>query len=118
MNEVNVTDVDFVGNTETVAGKDMLNTVTETQEQFQPNPLSRREMKYLKKNRYMEIKDNPEYKDFILFNKKTGQMVEIKASSSFHACKIIGWKPNQVRLIPRDVIESQETPETTGSSNT
>lgn len=94
--------------------------VSEAQDQFQPNPLTRREMKYLKKNRYFDIKDNPSYKDFILFNKKTGQMVEIKASSSFHACKIIGWKPNQVTLIPREAIETAattEAPETAGSSN-
>ncbi len=67
--------------------------------------LTRREMKYLKKNRYMSIKDNPSYKSFIIFNKKNGQMVEIKAASSFHACKIIGSKPNQVKVISENTLK-------------
>ena len=116
MKEANVTEVDFVGNTETAEGKDTLNTVSETQEQFQPNPLTRREMKYLKRSRYLETKDSPQYKTFVLFNKKTGQMVELNAASSFHACKTIGWKPNQVRVIAQKEI-AIETPETVGTSS-
>jgi len=35
----------------------------------------------------------------VLLNKKTGQIVEIKAASSFHACNIIGWKSKHVRTL-------------------
>jgi len=105
MNEANVK-TEAVETTETA----------ETQEQFQPNPLTRREMKYLKRSRYLETKDSPQYKTFVLFNKKTGQMVELNAASSFHACKTIGWKPNQVRVIAQKE-KDIETPETVGSSN-
>jgi len=69
-------------------------------EPTQPPPLTYREMKSLKKNRYEEIMDNPKCtKSYVLKNKKTGQIVEIKAFSSFHACNIIGWKPNKVSVI-------------------
>lgn len=80
-------------------------------------PLTFKEMKALKRSRYQEsIMNNSMFKkSYVLFNKKTGQMAEIRAASSFHACNIIGWKKNQVRLIKEKVIPEKE-PETTGSS--
>jgi len=63
--------------------------------------LGYKEIRALKKARYAEnIHKNPKFTDaFVILNKKTGQMVELKASSSAHACNIIGWKPNKVKLI-------------------
>jgi len=70
-------------------------------EPVQPPPLGYKEMRALKKSRYEEdILDNPKcIKSFILKNKKTGQIVELKAFSSFHACNVIGWKPNKVIVL-------------------
>lgn len=48
----------------------------------------------LKKNRYFEIKDKYETA-YILQNKKTGRIVEIKAATPYHAMRLVGWKPKQ-----------------------
>lgn len=62
----------------------------------------------LKASRYGEIKDKFD-KTFVIENKKTGRVVELKAASSTHACKLIGWRPNNVRLI--DVMEGTKNEE-------
>lgn len=63
-------------------------------------PLTYREIKSLKRARYEEVSKNPTFKNvYVIRNTKTNQMVEIRAASSFHACKIIGWKPNRVRVV-------------------
>lgn len=93
-----------------------------------PPHLTNREAKYLKRARYDKILDkfNTAY---VLKNNKTGQIVEIRAASSFHACNIIGWKPNRVTVIDKKAVgtEAQGTKEvnkedviaeTTSSSNT
>ena len=43
-----------------------------------------------------EIEPNAE---FVIQNKKTKQIVEIKARSAFHAASIVGWRPRHVKLI-------------------
>jgi len=73
-------------------------------------PLTMREMKYLKRARYGEIAGKFN-KAFVLKNRRTGQIAEIRAVSSFHACNIIGWKPNRVVLLETKDIEKEKTPE-------
>jgi hypothetical protein len=75
--------------------------------QNQPPPLTYKEMRALKKARYQtDIMNNNKFKTaYVLGNKKTGQMVEVRASSSFHACNIIGWKSNQVIVLAQKTIE-------------
>ena len=69
-------------------------------ETIQPAQLTYKEAKALKKSRYEEIEKNPKYKNsYILLNTKTNQIVEIKAASSYHACNIIGWKSNKVKVL-------------------
>ena len=70
-----------------------------------PPPLTWKEIKSLKRNRYFDIKDKYN-KAFVLQNKRTNQIAEIQAASSFHACKIIGWKSNRTKVI--DVINVKE----------
>ena len=69
--------------------------------QNDPPPLTFKEAKALKKSNYDDkIKDNPRFKNaYVLRNKRTGQIVQIRAASSFHACNIIGWKPNKVKVL-------------------
>ena len=71
----------------------------------QPPPLTRKEAKALKRSDYDKIaeKFNTSY---VLKNTKTGQIVEIRAASSFHACNIIGWKPNRVKILSERKTES------------
>ena len=71
----------------------------------QPPPLTHREAKYLKRSQYEKIaeKFNTSY---VLKNTRTGQIVEIRAASSFHACNIIGWKPNRVKILSERKIEA------------
>jgi len=70
-----------------------------------PPPLTWKEIKSLKRNRYFDIKDKFD-KAFVLQNKRTDQIAEIQAASSYHACKIIGWKSNRTKVI--DVINVKE----------
>ena len=70
-------------------------------------PLTYKELKSLKKARYDEIA--PKFKNvFVLKNKKTGQIAEIRAASSFHACNIIGWRKNRVQVIQERSITKEE----------
>ena len=74
-----------------------------------PPPLTWKEGKALKKAKYTKIKDNFDTA-YILQNKKTLQVAEIQASSSYHACTMIGWKPNQTKVI--DIVNVKEREET------
>ncbi len=81
-------------------------------------PLTFKEMRALKRSRYEDtIMNNPYFKkSYVLLNIRTGQMAEIRAASSFHACNIIGWKVRHVLLVMEKDITEKE-PETTGSSS-
>ena len=86
-------------------------------EKNEPVPITYKEIKALKRADYEKIA--PKYKTaYILKNKKTGQVVEIRAASSFHACNIIGWRPNRVKLMAQRIIENPPAlpDETTGQS--
>jgi hypothetical protein len=96
-------------------------TTTSTEEKAsdvefpQPPPLGYREMKYLKRANYEKIVANPKFThSYLLQNKRTGQMAEIKAASAYHACNIIGWKANKVQVIMEKEIVAE--PETTSIS--
>ena len=65
--------------------------------------LTWKEMKALKKSRYHEIFDKFDH-SYVLKNKRTGQIVEIRAASSFHACNIIGWRKNKVVILEEKII--------------
>ena len=77
----------------------------------QPPPLGYREMKYLKRANYEKIVANPKFThSYLLQNKRTGQMAEIKAASAYHACNIIGWKANKVQVImEKEIVAEPET---------
>ena len=94
-----------------------LSVITQDKEKIEIPPLTEKEFKALKNARYEQsIMNNPRFKKaYVLLNKKTKQIVEIRAASSFHACNIIGWKPKKVRVLQEtDISDSQ--PETVGSS--
>jgi len=93
--------------------------------QHETPPLTRREAKYLKRANY-DPSDTKFNTSYVLKNKRTGQIVELRAASSFHACNIIGWKPNRVVVIDKKTFatdsqgekEVKSIPETTVSSET
>jgi len=74
--------------------------------------ITHKEIKALKKARYEDvIMRNPRFKKmYVIENIKTGQVVEIRAASSFHACNIIGWKRNKVRLIEEREVTPFDVP--------
>lgn len=86
----------------------------------EPPPLTDKDLKYLKRSRYEKtIANNDRFKKtYLLHNIRTGQIVELRAASSCHACGIIGWKPNQVRVMAEKEIQpsSEKTPETASGS--
>ena len=70
--------------------------------------LTYKEAKALKRSRYGEIEKNPRFKNsYVLLNKRTNQIVEIKAASSFHACNIIGWKANRVQVLATNTLKEE-----------
>jgi len=79
----------------------------------QDAPLTWKEERALKKARYNEI--FPKFKKaYVLRNKRTGQIAEIRAASSFHACNIIGWKMRKVEVL--EIKEVEDNPPETQSS--
>lgn len=78
------------------------------------NIITNKDLRNLKRNKYEKIRANFS-ESYVIKNKKTGQIVEIKAANSYHACTLIGWRPQNCKVI--DVIKSEETP-TTNENNT
>lgn len=58
-----------------------------------------KDYKYLKKNKYDQVRQKFT-KTFVLQHKlNKNKIVELRAASATHACKLVHWKPNQVRLL-------------------
>ena len=90
--------------------------VTTDQEQA-PMVLSFKEEKALKKSRYAE-KCKLFDKSFVIKNKRTGMIVELKASSSIQAANFIGWKANHTVLIKqKDLKDEKEAQERIDNAN-
>jgi len=92
------------------------NTVDTTDTKEEIMPLTEKEMRALHVAGYEEkIAKNPKFKKvYLIKNRKTHQMAEIRAASSYHACTIIGWRPNNV-VVLGEVLADQ--PETQSSSS-
>mgnify|MGYP003969778077 CR=1 FL=1 len=58
--------------------------------------IGHKEFKAMKMNSY---KDNEADDSYVIENKKTGAIVEIKAKSAFMAAKTVGWRPRHTRLV-------------------
>ena len=72
--------------------------------------LSKKEINNLKRNRYNDVlKKFPNA--YVIQNKKTGVIVEMKAATAMHACTMIGWRPRQCKVI--EVIKIEEEPKIT-----
>lgn len=74
----------------------------------QPPPLTRKEAKALKRSQYDKIAEKF-FTSYVLQNTQTGQIVEIRAASSLHACNIIGWRPRKVNLLSERKIDPPKT---------
>jgi len=61
----------------------------------------------LKKSRYGE-QMNKWDTAYVLKNKKTELIVEIRAASSYHACNMLGWKPQQSILLETINVKERE----------
>jgi len=88
-------------------------------EEQEPAPLTYKEAKAFKKSKYGEkIANNDKFtKIYIIRNKRTNQVVELRAASPIHACNIIGWKPRKVQVLDVKTIEKPlDEPETAASS--
>lgn len=93
----NVSDVKSMS----VVGNEPLDNKEEKKE---PAPITYKEIKALQRANYEKIATN--FKTaYVLKNKKTNQIVEIRAASSFHACNIIGWRPKHVIVAAQRTIE-------------
>ena len=56
------------------------------------------EFKAMKKQDYQKNKSQIDT-SYVIQNKKTGQIVEIKAISSLSAAKTVGWRPRHVKVL-------------------
>jgi len=82
--------------------------VAENMNVQQPQPrLSKKEIYALKQSKYNEKVDSFE-NSYVIMNKKTGMIVEMKASSPMHACTMIGWRVKNCKLMDTIV---KKTPE-------
>jgi len=89
-------------------------------EEDEPAPLTWKEAKALKRARYEEkIAHNENIKQaYVIRNKRTNQVVELRALSACHAANIIGWKLRKCQVLSVTDIESPaDEPETVGSSS-
>jgi hypothetical protein len=60
--------------------------------------LSNREINSLKRKNYLESSKKFN-QSFVVLNKKTGMLVEMRAATSYHACTMIGWRPKNCRIL-------------------
>lgn len=88
------------------APKPFNKSIAEMEEEQRQPTITIKELKALKRARYDKIVDKFQFA-YIIQNKKTGLVVEIRAASSYHACKIIGWRPRHVRVL--EVIDTKKT---------
>lgn len=72
-------------------------------------PIGPREIRALNDNRYEKISKNFD-RIFLIQNKRTQQIVELRAASSFHACTLIGWRPRHVKVIEEKSISKEVKP--------
>lgn len=80
-------------------------SIAEAEEEQQQPTISIKDIKALKRSNYSKIADKFQFA-YVIKNKKTGLVVEIRAASSVHACNIIGWRPKQVKLI--EIIDTKK----------
>jgi hypothetical protein len=66
-------------------------------------PISDKDYKNLKKSKYFQVKDKYD-KSFVIQNKKTGVIAEIRAITEVHACSLIGWRIKNTNFI--DVLKA------------
>ena len=62
------------------------------------NQIGHKEFKAMQKNNYADI-SKKFTASYVIQNKRTKQIVEVKASSVFHAANIVGWRPRHAKLI-------------------
>jgi hypothetical protein len=66
--------------------------------------LSKKEVNNLKRNGYEQAMRL--FKEtFVILNKKTGMVVEMKAASSTHACNMIGWRLKNCKVMKVEIRE-------------
>jgi len=61
--------------------------------------LSEDEMKRLKNNGYRQDLGDESWKTYVIRNKKSGKIAEIRAASAVHASNLIGWRPRHIEVI-------------------
>jgi len=84
--------------TNTLESSSLMKATKKVDEKKPENHIGRKEFKAMEKINYAEISKDFT-KSYVIQNTKTKQIVEIKALSSFHAAKIVGWRPRHVQLI-------------------
>ena len=60
--------------------------------------LTWKEIKALKDSKYADKQDSYP-KSYVMYNKRTKQLIEIRGFSALHACKSIGWRLRHVQII-------------------
>ena len=87
-------------------------SIAEMEEKAAEPQITMKEIKALKRARYDKIAEKFQFA-YVIKNKMTGLVVEIRAASTVHAAKIIGWRPRHVELFEVLDKNKEETPEET-----
>ena len=78
--------------------------------------LTNKELYSLRTSKY-ELAAKKYKTSYVILNKKTGLIVEMRAASPVHACTMIGWKPKNCKLI-KEVIHVDEKVEKVETTST
>ncbi len=66
--------------------------------------IDEKDMKNLKKSKYEQM--SSKWSKVYVLQHKTGKVVELKAASPLHACKMIGWRHRHVKILSeKDVVK-------------
>lgn len=72
-------------------------------------PIGPREVRALNRNNYEKVSQNFD-RLFLIQNKKTQQIVELRAASSVHACNLIGWRSKNVTVLEEKSTDKEVKP--------
>lgn len=68
--------------------------------------INAKDYSWLKKNRYEDIRSRFDTTFILQHKNNPNKIVELRASSATHACHLIHWKPQQVRLLGTKKVKS------------
>jgi len=74
----------------------------------EPIKITKKDFSNLKKSKYDEVRNKFKTVFVLQHRKFPEKIVELRAASPVHACNMIHWKPQQVRLLETRTVETED----------